>query len=408
MLNEISEVHLNHIKLWYLVQHSLSSFQKLIQYFGSAQQAIQAKNIANWPSLKLHKNHLERAKEFYTDTGQFKFQQCLDKIQSHSDFILIDSDLYYPKQLLPYADRPPILFGKGALQNLSQPQIAIVGSRKPSPHGKQVAYDFAYYLSEKGFFISSGLAQGIDEAAHLGALKNHRTIAVIGTGLDQVYPSQNQQLQAQILQKSGTIISEFLPETKPLQHNFPRRNRIVSGLSLGVLVAEAKLDSGSLITAQAAANQGKTTFAIPGHIYSEYHQGCHQLIREGAILVDHPEQIIEDLALPTQWQHNQNLETQLQPNTPLSTHTTHTHTAQATANVVQASLLTQSLDFQPELPEHLFKLYQQLDWIGQDLDVLASDLDQDAAELTSALMELELMGLAIQQNGLYLRCRPSH
>lgn len=406
MLNEITEVHLNHIKLWYLVQHSLSSFQKLIQHFGSAASAIEPSHISKWATLNLHKNHLERATEFQTESGQQKFQHCLDKILTHSDFIVIDTDLYYPKQLLPYSDRPPILFGKGSMQNLSQPQVAIVGSRKPSPHGKQVAYDFAYYLSEKGFFICSGLAQGIDEAAHLGAIKHHRTIAVIGTGLDQVYPSQNQPLQAQILEHSGTVISEFLPETKPLQHHFPRRNRIVSGLSLGVLVAEAKLESGSLITAQAAANQGKTTFAIPGHIYSEYHQGCHQLIREGAILVDHPEQIIEDLALPTQWQHNQNQQstnddlTAIQPS--------YQQQKQSASNHAQAELLSQSLDVQPDIPEHLFKLYQHLDWIGQDLDQIAFQTQQDAAQLSSALMELELMGLAIQQNGLYLRCRPSH
>lgn len=402
MLNEISKVHLNHITLWYLVQHSLSSYQKLIEFFGSAEEAILEPNLAKWPSLKLHKNHIERANEFNSQIGQQKFQTCLAQIRAHTDFILIDTDPHYPKQLTPYIDRPPILFGQGLFQNLAQPQIAIVGSRKASPHGKQVAYDFAYYLSEKGFFITSGLAQGIDEAAHLGALKNHRTIAIVGTGLDQVYPSQNQALQTHILDHGGTIVSEFLPGTKPLQHHFPRRNRIVSALSLGVLVAEAKLESGSLITAQAAANQGKTTFAIPGHIYSEFHQGCHQLIREGAILVDHPEQIIEDLALPTQWQHNQNQHndkttTVLQPQSDSAMVNTIGHAPQKEFNS----------DIQPPIPEHLFNLYQQLDWIGQDLDTLATILKLDAAELTSSLMELELLGLAIQQNGLYLRCRSS-
>ena len=167
-----------------------------------------------------------------------------------------------------------------------------------------MAYDFAYYLAEKGFYICSGLAEGIDAAAHQGGLKYQRTIAVMGTGLDLTYPSQHQTLRTQILENNGCIITEFLPHTPPLQHNFPRRNRIVSALSLGVVVAEAALKSGSLGTAKSAAEQGKIIFAIPGHIYSEHHQGCHQLIREGAILVDHPEQIIEDLALPTQW-HSQ-------------------------------------------------------------------------------------------------------
>ncbi|WP_089606176.1 DNA-processing protein DprA [Acinetobacter piscicola] len=375
MLNQIPDDQLDTIKLWYLVQHSFSSFRKLESYFGSISNAVLTENLKRWPELKIHKHHLQRAEEFPTITGQVKFQNCLEKIKQHSDFILLDTEQQYPQQLLPYNNHPPILFGKGSFQNLSQPQIAIVGSRKPSPHGKQVAYDFAYYLSEKGFFITSGLAQGIDEAAHMGGLKNHRTIAVVGSGLDIIYPSQNRHLQEQILQNSGTVISEYLPETQPIQRNFPHRNRIVSGLSLGVLVAEAQLGSGSLITAQTAAEQGKIIFAIPGHIYSEHHQGCHQLIREGAILVDHPEQIIEDLALPTQW-----------------------HCAQRTENEKQT----------PEIPPHLFSIYQHLDWIGQDLDTLAIKLELNIAELTSYLMELELLGLCIQQSGLYLRCRVSH
>lgn len=378
MLNQLPNDQLDAILLWYLVQHSLTSYRKLELYFGSITQAIQTENLPRWVELKLHKNHIERVNEYLTTTGQVKFQTCLDKIKKHSDFILLDTDPHYPQQLLPFDNHPPILFGKGNLQNLSQPQIAIVGSRKPSPHGKQVAYDFGFYLSEKGFFITSGLAQGIDEAAHMGGLKNHRTIAVIGTGLDMVYPSQNRYLQEQILANSGTIISEYLPETQPIQRNFPYRNRIVSGLSLGVLVAEAQLGSGSLITAQSAAEQGKTIFAIPGHIYSEHHQGCHQLIREGAILVDHPEQLVEDLALPTQWHCAQQSEqTALRPQTP-------------------------------EIPAHLFELYQLLDWIGQDLDALALKSQLNTAELTSYLMELELLGQCIQQSGLYLRCRVSY
>ena len=151
----------------------------------------------------------------------------------------------------------------------------------------------------------------------------------------------------------------------------------MSGLSLGVLVVEAKQQSGSLITANEAAKQGKLIFAIPGHIYSEFHQGCHQLIREGAILVDHPEQIIEDLALPTQWHINQ----QVQPDSTEQTH---------------------------HIPEHLIGLYQQLDWIGQSIDQLAQNFTGSTAELTGQLMELELSGLCMQQAGLYQRCRPNY
>lgn len=407
MLNEIPDVQFNYIKLWYLVQHSLSSFHKLKQYFGSVEQAVQPAQLALWADAKVHKNHIERAQHFNSSIEQEKFKHCLAQIKQTSDFILIDSDLLYPKQLLPYSDYPPILFGRGQPQNLSQPQVAIVGSRKPSPHGRQVAYDFAYYLSEKGFFITSGLAQGIDEAAHNGALQNQRTIAVVGTGLDSVYPSQNAKLQENILTQRGTVISEFLPQTKPLQHHFPRRNRIVSGLSLGILVAEAKLGSGSLITAQAAANQGKITFAIPGHIYSDQHQGCHQLIREGAILVDHPEQIIEDLALPTQWQQREYEQqthhaAQYSDDHPQPIH----HTSETPTSNTQQKSAHEVMDL--DLSDQLLHVYQHLDWIGQDLDQLASLTQLDTAQLTSDLMELELMGRCIQQSGLYLRCRLSH
>ncbi|MCU4327071.1 DNA-processing protein DprA [Acinetobacter johnsonii] len=376
MLNSLSHEQIATITLWYLVQHSLSSFQKLQQHFGTSTKAVAASNLQIWPNLGLHKSHLQRVTEIQTPAGQIKLQTLLHDVQANCDFILLDTESHYPSQLLPYSDRPPILFGQGNPQSLLQPQVAIVGSRKPSPHGKQVAYDFAYYLAEKGFYICSGLAEGIDAAAHQGGLKYQRTIAVMGTGLDLTYPFQHQTLRTQILENNGCIITEFLPHTPPLQHNFPRRNRIVSALSLGVVVAEAALKSGSLGTAKSAAEQGKTIFAIPGHIYSEHHQGCHQLIREGAILVDHPEQIIEDLALPTQW-HSQS---QPQKTTP------------------SASI---------DIPSNLLELYNQLDWVGQNMDQLNFKLNTDIATLTSQLMELEILGLAQQQAGNYLRCRSS-
>ena len=378
MLNPLSQVQIETITLWYLVQHSLSSFYKIQDHYPILSEAFSPNQLAIWQALGIHKNHLQRFQEFHTSEGQKNFQHCLQQIQQSSDFVLIFSEANYPQQLLPYIDKPPLIFGQGNAQVLLQPQVAIVGSRKPSPHGRQVAYDFAFYLSEQGFYINSGLAQGIDQAAHQAALKNQRTIAVMATGLDQTYPTQHQALREDILQHGGAVITEFLPQTPPLQHHFPRRNRIVSGLSLGVIVAEATLKSGSLITAKIAAEQGKVVFAIPGHIYGEFHQGCHQLIREGAILIDHPQQVIEDLALPTQWQ---------------STHIT----------AEKSKPMTISLN----VPEHLISLYNQLDWTGQSLDGLAQQLHIDVATLTAQLMELELLGLAMQQAGCYLRCRPT-
>ncbi|WP_347456124.1 DNA-processing protein DprA [Acinetobacter thermotolerans] len=378
MLHTLSTHQLDTIRLWYLVQHSLSSFYKLYHHYNDLAQATRLDQFETWRKLGLHKNHLQRLQDFHSAESQSQFQRCLDSIQSSCDFILLQDEVNYPQQLSPYDNRPPILFGQGKMDSLLQAQIAIVGSRKPSTHGRQMAYDFAYYLSEQGFYINSGLAEGIDEAAHRAALQQHRTIAVMGTGLDQTYPSVNQMLRKQILETGGTIITEFLPGTPPLQQHFPRRNRIVSGLSLGVIVAEAALQSGSLITAKWAAEQGKTVFAIPGHIYSEYHKGCHQLIREGAILIDHPQQVIEDLALATQWQIS----------------------AQPFSSVSDESE-------QIEIPQHLLPLYNQLDWIGQDLDQISLQLNQDVSTVTAQLMELELLGLSTQQAGMFLRCRTS-
>lgn len=378
MLNTLSKTHLEMLTLWYLVQHSLSSFQKIRHHYTELSQALLPDQATIWQSLGIHNNHVQRLKEFHQPESLSKFQHCLEQIQQHADFLLIDSEPNYPQQLQHYTDKPPILFGQGKADTLLQAQIAIVGSRKPSHHGRQVAYDFAFYLSEQGFYITSGLAQGIDEAAHRAALQHQGTIAVMGTGLDQTYPTQHQALRQSILDEGGAIITEFLPNTPPLQHNFPRRNRIVSGLSLGVIVAEATLKSGSLITAKMAAEQGKTVFAIPGHIYSEQHQGCHQLIREGAILIDHPQQVIEDLALATQWQSLQN-----------------------SMHKEEQKIVT------PNIPAHLIALYNQLDWVGQDLDSLSIQLKQEVSSLTSQLMELELLGLSTQLSGMFVRCRNS-
>ena len=376
MLNPLSRAQLETITLWYLVQHSLPSFYKISQHYTELAQAIQPDQVPVWQALGIHANHVQRLKELSQPEVQQKLQRCLEQIQQDSDFILLHSDLHYPQQLHHYSNKPPIIFGQGQPDTLLQAQVAIVGSRKPSPHGRQVAYDFAFYLSEQGFYINSGLAEGIDEAAHRAALQHQGTIAVMGTGLNQTYPSQHQVLRQQIIAHGGAIISEFLPDTPPLKQHFPRRNRIISGLSLGVIVAEAALKSGSLLTAKTAAEQGKTVFAIPGHIYSEHHQGCHQLIREGAILIDHPQQVIEELALATQWQAQEN------------------------------ALTTQPIETEPaSIPPHLLSLYNQLDWVGQSLDQLETHMQQAVSTLTSQLMELELLGFCTQQAGLYLRCR---
>lgn len=220
---------------------------------------------------------------------------------------LLDQD--YPALLKETADPPPLLFVLGNKDLLNSEQLAIVGSRTPTPMGAQTAEDFSQNLAEVGWTIISGLALGIDAACHRGALmaENGHTIAVIGTGIDRVYPARNRDLAHKIVQ-TGAIISELPLGSSPIPANFPRRNRIISGMSRGVFVVEAALRSGSLITAKQALEQGREVFALPGSIHNPLSRGCHELIRDGAKLVETAEHIIEELIeiLPSR-PHNETL-----------------------------------------------------------------------------------------------------
>jgi len=219
--------------------------------------------------------------------------QWLEQAQNH---LILWGDEHYPKQLQEIPDPPPMLFARGDIDLIHFPQIAIVGSRNPSASGLQIAYDFAHSLASSGFTITSGLALGIDAASHRGALQAQgATIAVTGTGLDRVYPAAHKDLATQIVQH-GLMLSEFPPGTTANANHFPRRNRIISGLSMGLLVVEAAKKSGSLITARMALEQNREVFAIPGSIYNPLARGCNTLIREGAKLVETTQDILEELA----------------------------------------------------------------------------------------------------------------
>ena len=202
----------------------------------------------------------------------------------------------YPPLLAEIADPPPVLFVKGDASALLKPQVAIVGSRNTSAQGRDNAFRFARALASAGCVVSSGLALGIDTEAHRGAVQGGgQTVAVLGTGINRVYPRQNRAL-AEAIVDSGAVVSELPPDAGPLRHHFPRRNRIISGLSLGVLVVEAALKSGSLITARMALEQGREVFAIPGSIHNPGSRGCHQLIRDGATLVERVDHIFAELS----------------------------------------------------------------------------------------------------------------
>jgi len=206
------------------------------------------------------------------------------------------ADEAYPQALLDTADPPSLLYVKGDLASLNQPAVAIVGSRNATAQGIDNARAFAHTLAGGGLCVVSGLALGIDAAAHEGALAAAgRTVAIIGTGADRMYPARNKALAERIVAQ-GAIVSEFPLGTPAAAHNFPRRNRIISGLARGVLVVEAAPGSGSLITARQAVDQGREVFAIPGSIHSPLAKGCHQLIREGAKLVETAQDILEEQA----------------------------------------------------------------------------------------------------------------
>lgn len=210
--------------------------------------------------------------------------------------ILTLADADYPPALLQSADPPILLYIKGDAALLRTPALAMVGARSATAQGEANAEAFARSLSEAGLTIISGLAQGIDAAAHRGALAagSGSTVAFIGTGADRIYPAANAALAREIA-AHGVIVSEFALGTPPLRHNFPRRNRLIAGLSHGVLVVEAALGSGSLITARLATEIGREVFAIPGSIHSPLARGCHRLIREGAKLVETAEDVLEEL-----------------------------------------------------------------------------------------------------------------
>ena len=210
--------------------------------------------------------------------------------------ILTLGDPHYPASLLDTADPPVLLYVKGDCALLNRPALAMVGARSASPQGIANAEAFAGSLAATGLTIVSGLALGIDAAAHRGALAapEGTTIAVIGTGADRIYPARNKQLAHEIAAR-GAIVSEYPLGTPPLPHNFPRRNRIIAGMARGVLIVEAAVGSGSLITARLANESGREVFAIPGSIHSPLARGCHRLIREGAKLVETAQDIIEEL-----------------------------------------------------------------------------------------------------------------
>jgi len=287
------------LALFHLKGLGVSSQLQLREVFGSAQGIIEAdRTLLLKAGVK--RATLEVFNQFCKNPELSslwpQIERDLEWQQHPNQHILAIGGKYYPALLGHISTPPPVLFVKGDLSLLESPQLAIIGSRQPSVDGRDNAWRFSRSLARSGLTITSGLAAGIDGAAHEGALdQGGKTLAVVGTGIDRVYPSRHKALFETIANK-GAVVSEFPLGSAPQVSHFPRRNRIIAGLSLGVLVVEAGIKSGSLITAHQALDAGREVYAIPGSIRNPMTKGCHQLLKEGAKLVECSDDIFEELS----------------------------------------------------------------------------------------------------------------
>jgi DNA processing protein len=337
-------------------------FRALLGAFQSAGAVFKASTgaLAQIPGID---QRTAQAVKSYTDDGFAERQ--LTQLKKTGARLITCLDAEYPSNLKTIHDPPGILFVKGDLQPEDQFALAIVGSRKPSDYGILVTERLASTLASQGFCIISGMAVGVDTLAHKGALKaGGRTLAVLGSGLDVIYPPSNKKLYEQIC-NHGAVISEYPFGTKPDPGNFPQRNRVISGLSLGVVITEARKDSGSLITGNHALDQNREVYAIPGPITSKLSVGCHELIQSGAKLVQSIENITEELGSKIAPLMHKELE----PATP------------------------------PDLTPDEQAVIQTLKSEAQYIDVLSAQCNRASSETLGILLMLELKGLVKQLPG---------
>jgi DNA processing protein len=333
-------------------------------------------NIVTYSSAQLMALGLQDNQlHFLKKEAQYQTEYAMEWLARGSDHHIIHyHSPHYPPLLKEIPSPPAVLFVQGRVAALHESQLAIVGSRNASPTGQKNAHQFAQELAHNGLIITSGLALGIDGYAHDGALKaGGETIAVLGSGLEQIYPSKHHGL-AERVRANGALISEFVPNTKPRAEFFPRRNRIISGLSVGVLVVEAAEKSGSLITARYAVEQGRDVFVIPGAITAA-NRGSNQLIRQGASLVQNSEQVLEEITILLNWSVSQPLARQ--------------------EEVFPQLIVEEELPFTELLAN-----------VGEEatpVDILASRTNIPVQEIMAQLLDLELLGHVVAVNGGYIR-----
>ena len=354
------------LTLWRLPGIGSRSVQKLLDAFGTPEHALQASEQA-WRQAGL-----KGAQLLPLSARKADISADLRWLEAEHHHLLPITSPDYPAQLANIPAAPALLFVQGDKTLLHHPQLAIVGSRNPTQGGIQNAKAFASHLASRGFGITSGLAIGIDGACHEAALDTAGiTIAVAATGLDRVYPAKHRNLARRIASE-GAIVSEFPIGTRPRAEHFPQRNRIISGLSLGTLVVEAARKSGSLISARYANDQGRELFAIPGSIHNPLARGCHQLIRQGAKLVETAEDILEELGplLPGNVSHTM---------------------PQASPDTIKPS------------DEHA-QMLQHIDFEPTPVDVIISRCGLTPEAVSSMLLIMELDGqITAEPGGFYIR-----
>lgn len=349
-------------------------FKHLLTKFGSPKQIFDA-GIGAWRDLGFKENLIQ----YLQQPAWPEVEKELQWLAQPNNFVIPLNSPDYPPLLHKIHDPPPLLFVHGDHNLLKSHQIAIVGTRHASSEGIKTAQEFAFQLANIGLTITSGMAVGIDAASHQGTLNaKGKTIAVAGTGLDRVYPAQHRDLAHRIAE-NGALVSEFTLGTTSQKGNFPRRNRIISGLSLGCLVIEASFQSGALITAQQALEQGREVFAVPGSIYNTASKGCHKLLKEGAKLVEIANDVIEELLI----------------------HLPLLKTEQSNFTIHPTSNTMESVD---DLEEDYKRLLEHMRDTPTSIDSLVELSQLTVREISSMLLILELRGLVISQpGGLYAR-----
>ncbi len=340
--------------------------KKLLDYFGSIEKIFSAP-AAEYESMGIKSPALE----YLLNPSLSEIEQDLEWLARKDHYLIPITDSRYPALLREINDPPLVLFVHGDPGVLTEMQIGIVGSRNPTAGGRKTAQKLASELSAAGLVITSGLALGIDYCGHWGALEARgRTVAVMGNGLDRIYPARHGSIGERIA-GNGALVSEFPPATPPLPDHFPRRNRIISGMSLGVVVIEAAERSGSLITARLAAEQGREVFAVPGSIYNPLSRGCHQLIKQGAKLTETVQDVLEELNIA--------------------------HTFQAASGPMPPGVEGQ------EDPADMRHLLNHLSHDPVSIDELIDMSGLTADAVSSMLLVLEVQGKVSCSGGLYTR-----